>query len=285
MPGIKRMKKASSSETKHPQVAMYGMKKNKSKKAKGGMRYKAKKGSKLGMVSVETGFDNNPEVTRADVIQAAKKKKGQAKGGMKMKAKKAENGMKTIERKKKNPITGGTKRKTITRNPDGSTTRSKVKRNRFGEVTKQKTKTTGAGTTKTKKKFTKASGATVTSKKPRRTVKSIARGVAAIPKVYGTIGASLPGFALALPAKGAGRVFKDTKVGRKIDKFGDKMVDMTTDAMDYNTRSFSDNDNTSPFNVKGSKFRDVDRSKGNTFMMGGKIAKDNNYDMLNKQSS
>ena len=263
---------------KHTKKAKGGMR----YKAKGGMKYKAKKG--LGMVSVETGFDNNPEVTRADVIQAAKKNKGQAKGGMKMKAKKAENGMKTIERKKKNPITGGTKRKTITRNPDGSTTRSKVKRNRFGEVTKQKTKTTGAGTTKTKKKFTKASGATVTSKKPRRTVKSIARGVAAIPKVYGTIAAALPGISLAIPARVAGRVLKDTKVGRKIDKFGDKMVDMTMDAVDRNTRSFEVNES-SPFNVKGSKSSDVDRSKGNTFMMGGKIAKDNNYDMLNKQSS
>ena len=94
MPGIKRMKKASSSETKHPQVAMYGMKKNKSKKAKGGMKYKAKKGSKLGMVSVETGFDNNPEVTRADVIQGAKKRKGEAKGGMKMKPKMSKMGSK-----------------------------------------------------------------------------------------------------------------------------------------------------------------------------------------------
>tara|TARA_Y100000114_G_C11644810_1_gene271156 strand:+ start:395 stop:763 length:369 start_codon:yes stop_codon:yes gene_type:complete len=76
------------------------------KKAKGGMRYKAKKGSKLGMVSVETGFDNNPEVTRADVIQGAKKKKGEAKGGMKMKDKKARYGMKMKAKKDKKALHG-----------------------------------------------------------------------------------------------------------------------------------------------------------------------------------
>jgi hypothetical protein len=43
---------------------------------------KAKSGSNLGMKSVKSGYDNNPGVTRADIIVAAKKK---AKGGAKMK--------------------------------------------------------------------------------------------------------------------------------------------------------------------------------------------------------
>lgn len=42
---------------------------------------KAKNGTSLGMKSVKAGFDNNPGVTRADVIVAAKK---QAKKGAKV---------------------------------------------------------------------------------------------------------------------------------------------------------------------------------------------------------
>ena len=41
---------------------------------KGGSVKKAKSGASLGMKSVKSGFDNNPGVTRADVIVAAKKK-------------------------------------------------------------------------------------------------------------------------------------------------------------------------------------------------------------------
>ena len=41
------------------------------------VRKMAKGGStSLGMKSVKAGFDNNPKVTRADIITAAKKKKG-----------------------------------------------------------------------------------------------------------------------------------------------------------------------------------------------------------------
>ena len=43
---------------------------------------KAKSGASLGMKSVKSGFDNNPGVTRADIITAAK---GKAKSGAKMK--------------------------------------------------------------------------------------------------------------------------------------------------------------------------------------------------------
>ena len=43
---------------------------------------KAAKGTSLGMKSVKAGYDNNPSVTRADIIVAAK---GQAKKGMKIK--------------------------------------------------------------------------------------------------------------------------------------------------------------------------------------------------------
>jgi len=254
---------------KHTTKAKGGMR----YKAKGGMRYKAKKG--LGMVSVETGFDNNPNITRADVIQAAKKKKGEAKRGMKMKAKKAENGMKPIVRKKKNPITGATKTKTITRNPDGTTTRSKVKRNRFGEVVKQKTKTTGAGDIKTKKKYTKRSGKTVTQTKGRATVKTIAKGVgdtlkgigagyAALPGVVGTIGAGILG----------------------ADKLAGKIAEGTIDAAEKNTKGA---DSFGQF--RGGVRRKKSEEKGNIFMMGGrvnypgKVSPDSNYDMLNKQQS
>lgn len=60
------------------------------------MRKKAKSGTKLGMKSVKAGYDNNPNVTRADIIVAAKKKaksgkmvkKAQA-GGVASKSKKA----------------------------------------------------------------------------------------------------------------------------------------------------------------------------------------------------
>lgn len=51
-------------------------------KAKTMPRKKAKNGTSLGMKSVKAGFDNNPGVTRADIITAAK---GKAKSGTKMK--------------------------------------------------------------------------------------------------------------------------------------------------------------------------------------------------------
>lgn len=43
---------------------------------------KMEKGGSLGMKSVKSGFDNNPGVTRADIIVAAKK---EAKSGAKLK--------------------------------------------------------------------------------------------------------------------------------------------------------------------------------------------------------
>jgi hypothetical protein len=43
---------------------------------------KAKSGTSLGMKSVKAGYDNNPSVTRADIITAAK---GKAKSGASMK--------------------------------------------------------------------------------------------------------------------------------------------------------------------------------------------------------
>ena len=45
---------------------------------------KMQKGGSLGMKSVKAGFDNNPGVTRADIIVAAKKK---ARGGASLKPK------------------------------------------------------------------------------------------------------------------------------------------------------------------------------------------------------
>lgn len=242
-------------------------------KAKGGMKYKANKG--LGMVSVETGFDNNPNVTRADVIQAAKKKKGEAKRGMKMKAKKAENGLKPIVKTKKNPLTGRTKTTTITRNPDGTTTRSKVKRNRFGEITKQKTKTTGAGDTKTKKKYTKRSGKTVTQTKGRATLKTIAKGAGDTAKLFPTAVAAAPGAYGALGSYILGA-----------DKLGDKILEGTAEAAAKNLKGAT---SVGRFreNVKKTKTTE----EGNTFMMGGrvgypgKVSPDSNYDMLNKQQS
>ena len=254
---------------KHTTKAKGGMR----YKAKGGMKYKAKKG--LGMVSVETGFDNNPNVTRADVIQAAKKKKGEAKRGMKMKAKKAENGIKPIVKKKKNPITGGTKTKTITRNPDGTTTRSKVKYNRFGEVVKQKSKTTGAGDTKTKKKYTKASGKTVSQTKGRATVGTIAKGAGDTAKTMASAYAALPGIAGGTIAYLAGA-----------DKLGDKILEGTGEAAERNLKGATSIGRFRK-NVKKTKTTE----EGNTFMMGGrvnypgKVSPDSNYDMLNKQQS
>lgn len=59
---------------------------------------KMEKGGSLGMKSVKSGFDNNPGVTRADIITAAK---GKAKSGAKMKmggkVKKAQTG--TVSKK------------------------------------------------------------------------------------------------------------------------------------------------------------------------------------------
>lgn len=254
---------------KHTTKAKGGMK----YKAKGGMKYKANKG--LGMVSVETGFDKNPNVTRADVIQAAKKNKGEAKRGMKMKAKKAENGMKPIEKKKKNRLTGGTKTKTITRNPDGTTTRTKVKRNRFGEVVKQKTKTTGAGDTKTKKKYTKRSGKTVTQTKGRATPRTIAKGVGDSIKGVTSAYAMLPGIAGTI---GAGVI--------GADKLADKIAMGTFEAAEKNLKGATSIGRFRK-NVKKTKTTE----EGNTFMMGGrvgypgKVSPDSNYDMLNKQQS
>lgn len=49
---------------------------------------KAKSGSSLGMKSVKAGYDNNPGVTRADIISAAKMKDGKAKYGAKVAKKK-----------------------------------------------------------------------------------------------------------------------------------------------------------------------------------------------------
>jgi hypothetical protein len=49
---------------------------------------KAKSGTSLGMKSVKAGYDNNPSVTRADIISAGKMKAGKAKHGAKIAAKK-----------------------------------------------------------------------------------------------------------------------------------------------------------------------------------------------------
>ncbi len=53
---------------KMPRVGSMGTAKN------GKNIKKAKTGTSLGMKSVKAGFDNNPGVTRADIITAAKKK-------------------------------------------------------------------------------------------------------------------------------------------------------------------------------------------------------------------
>jgi hypothetical protein len=45
---------------------------------------KAKDGKSLGMKSVKAGYDDNPGVTRADIISAAKMNSGEAKNGKKM---------------------------------------------------------------------------------------------------------------------------------------------------------------------------------------------------------
>lgn len=240
-------------------------------KAKGGMRYKAKKGTKLGMQSVKYGLDNNPEVTAADPkAKFIAKDKKKAKKGMK-----AENGMKPIEKKKKNRLTGATKTKTTTRNPDGTTTRSKVKRNRFGEVVKQKTKTTGAGDIKTKKKYTKRSGKTVTQTKGRATPRAIAKGVGDTVKGIGAGYAALPG---TIGTIGAGIL--------GADKLAGKIAEGTFEAAEKNLKGV---DSFGQF--RGGVRRKKSEEKGNTFMMGGrvnypgKVSPDSNYDMLNKQQS
>jgi len=64
---------------------------------------KAKDGSSLGMKSVKAGYDNNPSVTRADIISAAKKNAGEAKNGktmMKMGGKMAQQAAIAIAMKK-----------------------------------------------------------------------------------------------------------------------------------------------------------------------------------------
>lgn len=59
---------------------------------------KAKNGTSLGMKSVKAGYDNNPAITRADIISAAKKKAQYgAKVAAKKPIKKAQNGMKTVD--------------------------------------------------------------------------------------------------------------------------------------------------------------------------------------------
>ena len=70
----------------------------------GGMISKMKNGGSLGMKSVKAGFDNNPGVTRADIITAATKK---AKKGMK--AKKAKMCSRVISKMAKKNQTGGPK--------------------------------------------------------------------------------------------------------------------------------------------------------------------------------
>ena len=51
-------------------------------KKNGGAVKKAKSGTSLGMKSVKAGYDNNPKITRADIITAAK---GKAKSGAALK--------------------------------------------------------------------------------------------------------------------------------------------------------------------------------------------------------
>ena len=93
---------------------------------KGGTIKKAKAGASLGMKSVKSGFDNNPGVTRADIITAAK---GKAKSGTKMKmggaVKKAQDGYTgepgLLERA--GPMV---KSKTKVRSPDGNYVTKKV---------------------------------------------------------------------------------------------------------------------------------------------------------------
>jgi len=60
---------------------MRGWDKEMGSKKNGGSMKKAKNGTSLGMKSVKAGFDNNPGVTRADIITAAK---GKAQNGKKM---------------------------------------------------------------------------------------------------------------------------------------------------------------------------------------------------------
>lgn len=67
-------------------------------------KLKMKNGGSLGMKSVKAGFDNNPGVTRADIIVAAKK---EAKKGMKVK--KAQMGTSLISKMGKKNQTSGSK--------------------------------------------------------------------------------------------------------------------------------------------------------------------------------
>lgn len=62
--------------SKMPKVGSMGSGKN------GKTIKKAKSGTSLGMKSVKAGYDNNPSITRADIITAAK---GKAKSGAKLK--------------------------------------------------------------------------------------------------------------------------------------------------------------------------------------------------------
>lgn len=58
---------------------------------------KAKAGTSLGMKSVKAGYDNNPAITRADIISAAKKKaKNGTKVAPKKPIKKAQDGTKMV---------------------------------------------------------------------------------------------------------------------------------------------------------------------------------------------
>ena len=63
--GYGKIKKALGGEYKYKKIG---------EKKYGGKISKAKNGTSLGMKSVKAGFDNNPGVTRADIITAAKKK-------------------------------------------------------------------------------------------------------------------------------------------------------------------------------------------------------------------
>jgi hypothetical protein len=59
---------------------------------------KAKSGTSLGMKSVKAGYDNNPSITRADIISAAKNKaKNGAKVAAKKSIKKAQDGIKAVD--------------------------------------------------------------------------------------------------------------------------------------------------------------------------------------------
>jgi len=67
---------------------------------------KAKSGTSLGMKSVKSGYDNNPKVTRADIISAGKMKAGKAMYGTKVVGKKP---IKKAQTGKTTPSKEGTK--------------------------------------------------------------------------------------------------------------------------------------------------------------------------------